>query len=325
MTISVAFCVSMIWALTFALTKVALGILSPSSLVLARSWVAVMGVIPLVLVHRFVRQKALGAPRALARAAAAGGILYVGYCLQSLGMEEVNATQAGFILGLTPLVVPFLGVFVLGVQVPSRAWRGLLGVLLGLPLLSAVTVGEGWSMGLFYCLLAVLAFAIHVLWVQQSLIDGGSVIGVMACQAGVTALLATLSWSWGVLFQKGSGALLAQIAAESAAFYQTEQGWNWALLGGVLYCGWGATLAGGLLQCWVQRRLPLVTCALVFATEPVFSAGFSYLLLGETLSQLQALGAVFVLLGVLEAEVGWLESFLGLRWDPKRRDQPQIG
>ena len=74
---------------------------------------------------------------------------------------------------------------------------------------------------------------------------------------------------------------------------------------------WGAVLALGLIcsafgfvaQTRVQKYLNPSTISMVFSTEPIFSAVFAFLMIHETLSMRQMLGAVLIFGSVLGSEL----------------------
>jgi len=55
------------------------------------------------------------------------------------------------------------------------------------------------------------------------------------------------------------------------------------------------------LQNRYQRDTTATRAAVIFTGEPVFAAGFSYILLGETLSAVQWGGGALILVGILAA------------------------
>jgi len=67
----------------------------------------------------------------------------------------------------------------------------------------------------------------------------------------------------------------------------------------LLYLSLVTTVFANWLQTVGQREVSAPDAAIIYALDPVYGAGFSYLLLGETLGPQGAAGAGLVLLAVL--------------------------
>ncbi len=90
----------------------------------------------------------------------------------------------------------------------------------------------------------------------------------------------------------------AFLAAEARPLVATPQ-----LLLAVLWMGLVASVVTSLVQTWAQARMPAVHAAVVFALEPVFTALFAALTLGERLSPREWWGGALVLLGIVVSEL----------------------
>ncbi|MFZ9595559.1 MAG: DMT family transporter, partial [Bdellovibrionia bacterium] len=281
------------WGLTFVLIKNSVSSLSPLSFVSLRFSVAAV-VLGLLFLGKILQGAFTGESRIrvsgrdFLSSALVGSFLFLGYWLQSTGLKSVSASQAGFIMGLAPVLVPFLGIPLLGIRLSPRAGLGMAFVMLGLPLLTLESDLVP-TRGTLYCLASSFAFAAHVISMQYFL-RKIPVLVLTFFQILATALL--------------SGAMLWGVEPESwsqiPGVIQSRE-----VLFAVLFCGVGATALGTWIQCYLQQKLSLVKCALIFSTEPVFGALFGFLFLGEWMSGAQWLGAALVFLGVLEGELGW--------------------
>jgi drug/metabolite transporter (DMT)-like permease len=72
---------------------------------------------------------------------------------------------------------------------------------------------------------------------------------------------------------------------------------------GILICAVFATAVAFSIQLWAQKFTSPSHAAILFTLEPVFAVITSYLFIGERLGQRAILGAVFVLAGILVAEL----------------------
>jgi drug/metabolite transporter (DMT)-like permease len=95
-----------------------------------------------------------------------------------------------------------------------------------------------------------------------------------------------------------------------AAPVASRAGWDgldirWS--GGLLFAlGVTAVLGTALafsVQTWAQQYTSPTHAAVLFSLEPVFAAGFSYLVIGERLGGRGFLGAALILAGVLVTEL----------------------
>jgi len=80
--------------------------------------------------------------------------------------------------------------------------------------------------------------------------------------------------------------------------------WSPALIGALIFTGVIATALALVLQMRAQRHMSSARASLLLCLEPVFAALTSWLYWGEELSLTQALGAVFVLGGMVLAILG---------------------
>ncbi|MEO7163604.1 MAG: DMT family transporter [Bdellovibrionia bacterium] len=292
--ISLGFFIAIGWGLTFAVTKGSIDHISPLLFVSLRFLIASVALIPVLL---WSRTRGVSVPRAVFTLKSilsgifVGAFLFIGYWLQSLGLQSTSASQAGFIMGLAPVMVPFLAIIFLKITVPARAWFGVLLVVAGLPLLSLDSALE-MTPGTFYCIGSAIFFSFHVVLIQYFL-KTIPVVTLTFIQITATGLISLAAVGY-----------LEPMSLEAIEGVLSDK----LLLYSLLFCGVGATAVATLVQCYLQQNLSIVKCALIFSTEPVFAAIFGYLLLDERMSALQAAGALLVFLGVLEGELGLIAS-----------------
>jgi drug/metabolite transporter (DMT)-like permease len=292
--IGLGFLIAIGWGLTFAVTKGSIDHVSPLLFVSLRFLIAAVALLPVLLWNRIrlgAASRAVLTLKSILSGVFVGAFLFIGYWLQSLGLQSTSASQAGFIMGLAPVMVPFLAIVFLKISVPARAWLGVLLVVAGLPLLSLDSALE-MTPGTFYCIGSAICFSFHVVLIQYFLKTIPAVI-LTFIQITATGLLSLAAVAY---FEPVS------LGAIKGSLLDTS------LLYSLLFCGVGATAIATLVQCHLQQNLNIVKCALIFSTEPVFAAIFGYLLLDERMSTLQAIGAVLVFFGVLEGELGLVAS-----------------
>ena len=108
------------------------------------------------------------------------------------------------------------------------------------------------------------------------------------------------------LVQVAACAAMAWVLAAVAAAIRWQPArfeWRWELYLGILICAVFATAMAFSIQLWAQRYTTPSHAAILFTLEPVFAVITFFLLIGERLNRRSMFGAVFVLGGILVAEM----------------------
>ena len=71
----------------------------------------------------------------------------------------------------------------------------------------------------------------------------------------------------------------------------------------IVYLGLAGTLFCYFITVWVQKFVSAVKVAVLFSLEPVFAAGFGYIMLHEVLNHKELLGASIIFIGVVAYQV----------------------
>lgn len=266
--------ITLIWGTTFVITKTAIADLPPFFFLAIRFSLAFLSLLPFAWLQRnhIARSTIL-------KGLILGIFLFFGYALQTLGLQYTTASNAGFITGLSVVLVPFL-VAATSRKLPTlKLSLGILSATIGLGLLS---LGDTLRLnqGDLLVLIAALSFAGHIFLVGRYAPEENATF-LTAVQLLVVALLSGLS---GFIFPQGSphftfnvgiALLLTAVPATSLAFF---------------------------VQMKMQQFTTPTHTALIFACEPVFSAAFAFLVAGEILTTKGLAGAALVLAGMLLAE-----------------------
>ena len=234
----------------------------------------------LVLAVLFGRRLRRLSWRMVGAGAAVGLFLFGGYTFQTLGLRFTTASKAGFITGLSVVLVPIFAALVLRRRPEPQALLGVVLCTLGLALLTlgpdpTPARGDWIVLGCAFC------FALHILAVSH-FAPQTDALALTVVQVTVVALLsagtslATEAWPWPI----------SQGTYAAAAFT------------GVL-----ATAMAFAIQNRVQVFTTPVHTALIFASEPVFAGIFGYWLAGERLTRQGLLGCGLILVGMLVAEL----------------------
>ena len=211
-----------------------------------------------------------------------GVALFAGYSFQTAGLHLTTPAKAGFITGLSVVIVPLFAALILR-QPPTRnAWLGVGLSVTGLGLLT-LQAGLHVAAGDLLVLFGALAFAAHIL-----------LTGYFAPHHDPLRL--TLGALVTVAILSGAAALIFDRPLDPAALTPS-------VLFAAAFTGVFATSIAFVLQTQAQRFTTSTHTALIFAAEPVFAGLFSFLLIGEVLGMQQVLGAVLILAGMIVAEM----------------------
>lgn len=226
--------------------------------------------------------------RFLKDGAALGTLLFLGYDLQTLGLQTISATTSAMITGTLVIWTPLLALMVL--RRPTGA-----GTLLSVPFGIAglwLLVMQGGSAaaqsppplaGGGVTLLCAVSFAGHILLTRR-LTERYPTGPLTAMQLAVVAVIALV---------------VSAASGETRGFAYPAAVW-----GATLYLALFATCFAFWAQTKMQRFTTEERTALIFLFEPVFGAIAGYIVLAERLTPRQWTGAALILLALLVNELG---------------------
>ncbi len=210
-----------------------------------------------------------------------GVFLFAGFAFQTVGLVHTTATRSAFITGMCVVLVPSLSVVML--KTKSDGWQ-ILGVIMaaaGLYFLSRPEAG-GFNKGDLLTALCAVSFAVEVVLVQKFTQKHPpldmimvQIITTIVLSAIFVGILEKPHWHW-------SQSLLLDLAVTSLL----------------------ATAGALVIQFYWQRRTTATRAAIIYTMEPLFAAGFAFVLFGERLPMAGWLGAGMILAGTLTAELG---------------------
>ena len=272
-----------IWGGTFVMVKEAVATFPVFAFLFIRFSIATVSLLLLLpwLERTFplLRGAREGKRTGIRAGALLGLILIAGYGFQTFGLRYTTPAKAGFITGLSVILVPTFTALVTR-RMPERSiWMGVLLATVGLSLLSLnrdlrPQLGD---VLVFFC---AIAFALHIL-ITGHLVRGHAPLRLTLGQLVTTALLAGVfsrvwEWPW------------PPVASHVI----------WA----ALFTGLLASTLAFTVQTVAQRYTSPSHTALIFSMEPVFAALFSFLLAQEPITLRVVVGGSFILAGMLIAE-----------------------
>ncbi len=280
-----------IWGTTFIIVKQAVSLVDPFVFLTLRFLLA--SIVLLLAFHRHIfpikREHLQGG-------LIVGFFLFGGYAFQTVGLQYTSAAKAGFITGLSVVLVPIIVSILTRIRPNKAVIYGITLALMGLALLSwepQATI-TNTNLGDLLVLLGAIAFAGQI--VAVGFIAPKSKPGVLAF--------------WQILFTTIFSALMMQIGPQKLTrdylFNIPADAWIAIIITGVL-----ATALVFLIQMSSQRYTTASHAALIFALEPVFAYLFAFIVAGEVLTRTGILGAVLIITGMLIAELVPLKTSTG--------------
>ena len=267
--------IAAVWGLTFVMVQDAIELLPTMAFLAYRFLPAALLVAPV-----FRRRLRALSPAGWRAGLAMGAFLTAGYILQTFGLEETTASNAGFITGLVVVITPLLGWAFLRDRLPVIAWAGAFGSAAGLYLLSGAG-GDFTLRGDGLVLLCAVAFAGHILVTARGVRDH-DVGALLVVQLGVCGI-----------------ACLA-FAGAAGDIEAPEGATVWSAL---IVTSLVASALGFFVQSYAQQHAPPARTALILASEPAFAGLFGYLLADDRLSAVSWLGAALILTSIVAVEL----------------------
>jgi len=266
--------VTAIWGMTFVVIKNALGAISPFFFNALRFMLAAL----FLLVFSLSRKQSFS-KKLIRKGGLVGLALFGGYSFQTIGLKYTTASNAGFITGLSVVIVPLLTCLLDKRRLSSFAWLGVGTATLGLAFLS-LKQGLKLNLGDPLVLLCAFCFALHMLLVDRYIKDFPT-LPFVTVQIGTVALASLIL-----------GLLTETPPQVSLSIWRD-----------LFFTAFFATFLAYLIQNWAQQFTTPTRTAIILAAEPVFTLLFATLWLKEKVAGIDLAGAVLMLTGILLVEL----------------------
>lgn len=270
---------TVIWGSTFVMVKEALNDVSPLLFLALRFSLAAfaLGGTFLWLAHK----KGGQAGGLFHGGIIAGCMMFAGYVFQTTGLKWTSAPNSAFLTGLAIPLVPLLAGLVYRKGPHLFEVIGVIMATLGMALLVLPGAISEVNRGDLLTIACAVAFAGHIVatgyYSRRTSFESLSLT-----QVGTSATLALASFWW----------------METPVIR-----WRPEVLAAITVTGLLATALAFTIQVWAQQYTTATRAALIFSLEPVFAWLTSFLLTGESLSRRGAIGAGFILFGIVLAEM----------------------
>ncbi|MCP1402081.1 drug/metabolite transporter (DMT)-like permease [Achromobacter insolitus] len=266
--------VTMLWGSTFLIIHIAMQHSGPLFFVGVRFTIA--GLMALLVFRKHmagITRQEVGAGIAI------GCALFLGYFLQTYGLQTITSSQSAFITALYVPIVPLLQWAVLKKPPGLMSWVGVTLAFAGLILLAGPQAGTlSFSAGEAATLAGAAAIAAEIILIgiYAKKVDSRRVTFVQLLTAGLVSF-----------------ALMPAMGEAVPAF-----SWLWA--GAAI----GLGLASAVIQLtmnWAQKSVSPTRATVIYAGEPVWG-GIVGRLAGDRLPALALVGAGLIVAGVLASE-----------------------
>jgi drug/metabolite transporter (DMT)-like permease len=268
------FLTTFVWGSTFVVVKGSLDDASPLFFITLRFLLA-----SAILFLVFYKKIRVMTTSALKSGIVLGLFLYVGFAVQTVGLQYTTASKSAFFTGMLVVFTPIVQ-FIVEKRLPLLG--NIIGVILSAVGLFLLTSPEGsaFNIGDALTLLCAILFGFYIVYLDVvSQRDDRDILTFM--QLFVSAVLGIIS------------ALLFEDIRFSV---------NSDLISSLLYL----TIFATILTTWIQNRFQGDTtptrAAVIFTLEPVIAATFAYYVRDEILGTTGIIGAGVIIVGLLVSE-----------------------
>jgi drug/metabolite transporter (DMT)-like permease len=212
-----------------------------------------------------------------------------------MGLLYTTSSKAGFITGLSVVLVPLFTFLLLRQKVTWTAVVGALAAAVGLYLLTL-------NQSLQFNLGDLLVFGCAICFALQIVFTGKYAPQFPALPLAIVQLgtVALLSWGYAFFFEEW------QLAFSAQAMLTPDVAW------GLFITAIPATALAFLAQTAFQKQTTPTRVALIFALEPVFAALTAYVWVNEVLTIRQLVGCALIFSGMILAELpitAWVKAW----------------
>ena len=206
-----------------------------------------------------------------------GTFLFLAYLCMTVGCKYTTASNAGFMMSLVAFFTPLI-VWVQEKKAPSgRQTASIFITLIGVSLM-CLSGTLSLNKGDLVCIGSAFFYAFQMLYTERYAEKHDPVV------------LGTFQ----LIFVAVFGFIFSMILENDFRLPVSAAGW-----GQLLYLALGCGALGFILQTTAEKLSSAGHTTIIYASQPVFVAVFSYLMLGEPITLRQIAGIIIVFIGVL--------------------------
>lgn len=283
------FFTSIIWGLAFVAQTQGMEFIGPFTFTAVRSFVAI---IFLYLTYLFFnktsksyREQKFDMKKTIRGGILCGLVFTFGINFQQFGLVYTTAGKASFLTALYIVFIPIIGLF-FGKRINRKLLLCIVLAMLGTYLMS-VKGSLSMNIGDLITIFGSIVFAIHILMLSEFSKDTNAVL-VSLIQFAVC----------------GFFSLIAAIIFEGIEIDAILKSYIAILYVGILSSGVGFTI-----QLMALKELDPLIASMISSLESVFGAIFGWLILSQSMSKREIIGAVIIFIATLIAQLP-IESYL---------------
>lgn len=212
-----------------------------------------------------------------------GVLLFGAYALQTLGLQYTSASVAGFLTGLSVILVPLFGLPMFRIVPHPRSWYGTVLAVVGLGMLCGQDLFH-LALGDLLVLCCAVFLALQILVIEKYGREEDS-LALATVEIGALTVCCLL-WS----------SFHINHFPQLHVWMQSRVTWA------ILICA----IPGTALAYWAQNTFQKFTTAaqtaLIFSMEPVFAAIIALMTIHEALSATAGIGCLLIFLGMMVAD-----------------------
>jgi drug/metabolite transporter (DMT)-like permease len=284
--------VTMIWGATFTLTKNALSDVDPYSFLAVRFIIAAFCLIFVAVCSKKTRSSFT--KQTWITGTLLGILLFSGYIFQTVGLDYTTPAKAGFLTGLSVVLVPIFAPLITQKRLRLHIAISAFMAAIGLVLLCGVDFHH-FAKGDILVLLCSVFIALQILYTEKW---GGKLnsLALSTVEIGVLSILATIA-----VF------LHPQHIKNVDIWFRPN------VLTAILVCAVLATSFAYYAQTLFQKAITSAQAAIIFSMEPVFAAFISVLFNGEMINTAGWVGSILILASMLTADENLVNRCISLR------------
>ncbi len=277
--------VALVWGATFVIVQNAIAFLQPLIFNGIRFFLASLFLFVWLLLFKPSQLKQLNI-HCLKSGISLGLCLFIGYAFQTIGLVYTTSSKAGFITGLSVVLVPlFLYLFLKQALFVNH----IIGVAIATIGLYLLTMSNTFSINIgdFFVFICAIGFALQIILTGKYSKEHPTLL-LTIVQLLTVSVLGIMG---SILFENPKANFKIDILLHHEVIIAL-------LITSIL-----ATALAFIIQTSLQKYTNSTRVALIFATEPVFAAATAYLFSNEQLTTSSAIGCILILLGMIFAEL----------------------
>lgn len=212
-----------------------------------------------------------------------GFLSAVTYIFATISLGITQATIAGFLMAVAVIFTPFLSYFFLKARTDRRLFPIIVLMIIGTYFLCGGGTDFSFGIGELLALISSVTLAMVMIFTSKHIEE----VGPVTMSAMQTLIIGILSMA---------AAFIAEYPFDLPAI--TNAGWM-SLLYQAIFC----SVITYLIQNVALKNLTAVFVSIVFCLEPLFTALFSMILLGEFLTAMGYAGGGMILVGLILASL----------------------